>query len=86
MIYDNGCFAAELNGSIFITFPKVTGTVKCDKHRPISFMSHVTKLVLRVIMNRVRGRTLQEVVQKRYGFISDRGTRNAIFALRIMVE
>ena len=28
IIYDKGCFAEELNRSIFITLPKVTETVK----------------------------------------------------------
>ena len=57
MIYDHRYFPKEMNKSIFITLPKVTGTAKCEKHRTISLMSHVTKLVLHVIMNRIRSRT-----------------------------
>ena len=72
--------------SIFITIPKVKGTAKCEKHRTISLMSHVTKLVLWVIMNRIRGRTLIQISEVQYGFIPDRGTRNAIFVLRRLVE
>ena len=49
-------------------------------------MSHATKLVLRVIMNRLRGRTLSEISQVQYGFMPDSGTRNAIFVLRRFVE
>ena len=49
-------------------------------------MSHVTKLVLNVIMNRIRGRTLSEISEVQYGFMPDRGTRNTIFALRRLVE
>jgi hypothetical protein len=86
MIYDNGRFGEELNKSIFITLPKVSGTAKCDKHRTISLMSHVTKLELQIIMNRIRGRTLPEIAEEQYGFMPDRGTRNAIFVLRRMVE
>ena len=44
------------------------------------------KLVLRVIMNRITGRTLSEISEVQYGFMSDRGTRNAIFVLRRLVE
>ena len=57
MIYNQGSFPNELNKSIFITIPKVNGTIKCEKHRTISLMSHVTKLVLRIVINRIRGRT-----------------------------
>ena len=49
-------------------------------------MSHVTKLVLRIVINRIKGRTLHEVAPEQYGFMPDKGTRNAIFVLRRLVE
>ena len=49
-------------------------------------MSHITKLIIRVVMNRVRGRTLQEIAPEQYGFMPDKGTCNAIFVLRRMSE
>ena len=55
MMYSEGRFQEQMYKSIFITIPKVTGTAKCEKHHTISLISHVTKLVLRVIMNRIRG-------------------------------
>ena len=86
MMYSEGRCPEQMYKSIFITIPKVNGTAKCEKHRTISSMSHVTKLVLRVIMNRIRGRTLTEISEVQYGFMPDRGTRNAIFVLRRLVE
>ena len=58
LIYQEGCFLDKINNSIFITLPKVRGTAKCEKHRTISLMSHVTNLVLRVLINRLRARSL----------------------------
>ena len=49
-----------------------------EKNRTISLMSHITKLILRGV-KRVRGRTLQK-----YGFMSDKVTRNSLFVLRRM--
>ena len=49
----------------------------------ISPMNHITKLILRVAMNKVRCRTLQEIAPEQYVFMSDKGTRNAIFVLRM---
>ena len=86
MMYSEGRFPEQMYKSIFITIPKVKGSAKCEKHRTLSLMSHVTKLVLRVIMNRIRGRTLSEISEVQYGFMPDRGTRNAIFVLRRLVE
>ena len=74
MVYNHGCFPEELNKSIFITLPK------------ISLMSHITKLILRVVMKRVRGRTLQEIAPEQFDFMPDKGTYNDIFVLRIMLE
>ena len=74
MMYSEGRFPEQMYKSIFITVPKVKGTAKCEKHRTLSLMSHVTKLVLRVIMNRIRGRTLSEISEVLYGFMPDRGT------------
>ena len=86
MVYSEDLFPELMYKSIFITIPKVKGTAKCEKHRTISLMSHVTKLVLRVIMNRLRWRTLSEISEVQYGFMPDGGTRNAIFVLRRLIE
>ena len=56
MMYIQGGFPSELNKSIFITLPKVNGATKCEKHHTISLMSHITKLVLRIVINRIRGK------------------------------
>ena len=61
MMYQEGCFPEKINKSIFITLPKGSGTAKCEKHRTISLMSHVTNLVLRVLMNRLRARSLMGI-------------------------
>ena len=85
MRYVQGSFSNELNKFIFIALSKVNGTIKCEK-RTISLMSHVTKLVLRIVISRIRGRTLHEITPERYGFMPDKGTINAICVLRMLVE
>ena len=86
MMYVQGSFQSELNKSIFIALPKVNGTIKCEKYRIISLMSHVTKFVLHILVNIIRGRSLQEIAQEQYGFMPDKGTGNAIFLIRMIVE
>ena len=81
-----GSFESELNKSIFIALPKVNGIITCEIHRTISLMSHVTTLVLRIVINRIRGRTLHGIAPKQYGFTPDKGTGNAIFVLRMLVK
>ena len=58
-------------------------TIKCEKQHTNSLMSHVTKLVIRIVINRIRGRTLDEIALVQYGFMPDKGTGNV---LRRLVE
>jgi len=85
-IYDEGSFPADMCKSIFITLPKKPGATKCELHRTISLMSQLTKLILRIFLDRLHGRTVGEVAEEQYGFTADKGTRNAIFVLRMMTE
>ena len=49
-------------------------------------MSHVTKLILCVIMARTKVKIQQEISDVEYGFVKDSGTRNSIFILRMLCE
>ena len=57
MMYVQGSFPSALNESIFIALPKVNGTIKCERHLTVSLMSHLTKLMLRIIINQSTSRT-----------------------------
>ncbi|XP_069977588.1 uncharacterized protein [Penaeus vannamei] len=72
--------------SVFIAMPKKPGAVKCELHRAISLMSHMSKILLRVLINRVKGRTKCVIGEVQYGYVEDEGTRNAIYLLRMMME
>ena len=49
-------------------------------------MSHLTKVMLRVLMDRMRGKIIPEISEIQFGFMADKGTRNAIFTLRTLME
>ena len=49
-IYDSGEIPKEMCTSIFIMLPKKDGATECGMHRTISLMSHLTKLLLRILM------------------------------------
>ena len=85
-IYDTGDIPLDLSRSVFIALPKKPGAIECELHRTISLMSHVIKLILIVLVNRVRRKTQPEIADVQFGFVKGKGTRNAIFALRILAE
>ena len=56
-IYGTGQMPEDLSKSIFIALPKKAGAIECKLHRTISLMSHLTKILLTVIMNITRNKT-----------------------------
>lgn len=85
-IYENGHVPEGLAESIFVQLPKKPATVKCEEHRTISLMSHLTKVLLKVIMNRSKKVIEEDISEEQYGFMKDKGTRDAIFNLRVLCD
>ena len=84
--YNEGVFLDELYKSTFITLSKKSGFVDYENFCTISLMSHVTKVILRVIMFRIRNKIHPEISTEQYGFMKNKETKNAIFVLRMLSE
>ena len=74
-IYDTGQIPTNLSQSI-----------ECELHRTISLMSHVTKILLRIIMKRARNKIKPKIANEQCGFVEGKGTINAIYILRTLIE
>lgn len=85
-LYDTGEISEDLTKLIFIALPKKPGATEYELHFTISLMSHATKILLKVLMMRMRSRIRSEIAKEQYGFTADKGTRNAIFILRTIIE
>ena len=85
-IYETGKIPGELLKSVFIALPKKPGAIECELHRTISLMSHITKILLRIIMLRARNRVKPEIGAEQCGFVEGKGTTNAIYILRAIIE
>ena len=85
-IYDSGTIPKDLCKSVFIALPKTPGATECELHRTISLMSHFTKILLRILIHRMRKSLRPEISAKQFGFVPDKGTRNAIFTLSMLME
>src|SRR5215469_4298543 len=55
-IYESGELTSQMSKSVLIAIPKVQGTLECEKHRSISIMSKVTKILQRVVLTRIRNK------------------------------
>ena len=85
-MYNTGTIPNSLSRSIFITLPKKAGTTECELHRTISLMSHITKLMLKVLIKRMKRPIRQEIADVQCKFTEGKGTTNAIFIMRNLIE
>ena len=86
-IYDKGYLPSDFLESVFITLPKKqTKATECGDFRTISLMSHIMKLLLKIILKRNRVLLNENSGETQFGFKSGSGTRDAIFTMRIITE
>ena len=76
----------EMKHSVFVTLPKKSKAMICTEFRTISLMSHVTKLLLKIIQQRIANKIEKEVSRLHSGLRPGIGTQEGIFNLRIMCE
>ncbi|GFO12223.1 MORC family CW-type Zinc finger protein 3 [Plakobranchus ocellatus] len=79
-----GCLKSK-NGDIIMEKEKILerweeyiselGATECELHRTISLMSHVTKLLLRIIMMRVRNKIKPEIAEEQCGFVEGKAKK-----------
>ena len=68
IIYETGKLPDDFTKSVFMALPKTPSTTECEQHRTISLMSHLTKLLLRVLMCRMRNNNRPEISEMQIGF------------------
>ena len=86
IIYNSGMIPTEMKHSVFITLPKKPKAMICTEFRTISLMSHVTKLLLKIIQQRMASKIDKKVSRLQSGFRPGTGTREGIFNLRTICE
>ncbi|CAH1248808.1 Hypp8427 [Branchiostoma lanceolatum] len=72
--------------SVFITIPKVPGTIDCSEHRNIALISHVSEVLLRILLRHMERVAEQEFAEEQMGLRKKVGTRDQIFNLRVLME
>ena len=86
IIYSSGMIPTDMKHSVFITLPKKPISMICTEFRIISLMSHVTKLLLKIIQQRMANKIDKEVSRLQSGFQPGTGTREGIFNQRTICK
>lgn len=85
-IYNSGTLPDEWLKSTFMAIPKINNAKKCNDHRLISLMSHMLKIFLKIIHNRLFKKCEANMGELQFGFKEAMGTREALFCTQILVQ
>ena len=85
-IWETGEWPTSWTQSLIITLPKKGNLQLCQNYRTISLISHPSKVMLKVLLNRLQPQTESIIAEEQAGFRHGRSTAEQIFNLRILCE
>jgi hypothetical protein len=85
-IYISGEWPKDLLEVTMIPLKKKKQAMKCSDHRTISLISHVGKIMARILSKRLEHRIEEVMGEDQFGFRKGKGTRDAIGMIRIISE
>jgi len=68
VIWETGEWPKERTFSTFILLPKKGDLKQCANYRTIALVSHASKILLRIILERIRVKTETEIADEHAGF------------------
>ena len=85
-IWRTGEWPTPWTQSLVITLPNNGNLQLCQNYRTISLISHPSKVMLKIILNRLKPEAEKIIVGEQAGFRPGRSTTEQIFNLRILCE
>ena len=85
-IYQDREWPKKWTQSLIIKLPKKGNTRKCENNRTISLICHASKILLKIIQNRIKSKAESILAEEQAGFRSGRSTAEQIFNLRVLTE
>jgi len=83
--WESGEWPEEWTFSTFIPLPKKGDIKQCDNYRTVALVSHASKILLRIILERIRVKTETEIADEQAGFQQGRDL-DQIMNLRILMH
>ena len=77
---------AQWTQYLVIPIPKKSNIRKCENYRILSLMSHSSKMLLRIILNRLNPQVERIISDEQAGFRKGKSTVEQIFNCRILME
>ena len=83
---ENSAVAKGLKKSVFIPIPKKGNAKECSNYRTILLISHVSKVMLKILQARLQQYMNCELPEVQAGFRKGRGSRDQIANIRWIIE
>ena len=85
-IWQTGEWPTPWTQSLVIALPKKGNLQQCHNYQTISLISHPSKVMLKIILNRLKPQAEKIIAEEQAGFRAGRSTTEQIFNLRILCE
>ena len=85
-ILDEKKWPQEWTQSLVIPLPKKGNLKLCQNYRTISLISHPSKIMLRILLNRLKAKSEEILAEEQAGFRKGRSTVEQIFNCRLLIE
>ena len=85
-IWQTGVWPTPWTQSLIITLPKKGNLQHCQNYRTISLISHPSKVLLKILLNRLKPQAEKIIAEEQAGFRAGRSTTEQIFNLRVLCE
>ena len=72
--------------SVFIPIPKKGNAKECSNYQTIAFISHTSKVMLKILQARLQQYVIHDVQDVQAGFRKGRGTRDQIANIHWIIE
>ena len=86
MIWMDRKWPLDWTRGIFVPIPKTGDLQDCKNYRNISLLSHASKVLLNIILNRLLTFSERELPNEQGGFRTGRGTRDMLVILQQLIE
>ena len=85
-IWQTGEWPTPWTQSLVTTLPKKGNLQQCQNYRTISLISHPSKVMLKIMLNRMKPQAEKIIAEEQAGLRAGRSTTEQIFNLRILCK
>ena len=83
---ENSAVATDYKRSVFIPIPKKDNAKECSNYYTLALISHASKIMLKILQDRLQQCVNQELSDEQAGFRKGRGTRDKIAKIHCIIE